>query len=278
MDATGSLTVAPATGAVKVTGALESLHGGARYTELGVRFLFRVIDEELTEEKIQRLPEQARLFANYFLDSYRCLFGDSWVYPLSEGEFYRPRHGKSVQYRAQIRRGDKGEERIGATFGPSGSRLRGMPNYAADEQGRFRELLLSGTRPALPDLLMLNARRYLDLGEFRVAVMESAAALDVEVEVKAHKQLVKGGMSSGEAQAKLEKVPTKNIVEQILEPAFSQSVVKEPEWAQYVDWFRPLRNKVVHDAFEPSRSESEDCVRLVGDLLVFFRNRPASTP
>ena len=97
------------------------------------------------------------------------------------------------------------------------------------------------------------------------------AALDIVAEQKAFEILLARDMAEDEARAKLEPMSTFAILRTFLIPAMQLPDDSPRPWTQWLETHRKLRNRVVHDAYEPTIEEAEESLRHVSKLCVFLR-------
>jgi hypothetical protein len=62
---------------------------------------------------------------------------------------------------------------------------------------------------------------------------------------------------------KLELRTTKQIIKDILQPIIDQDIIGSEEWIAITGEFNDLRNKVIHDAYEPTQKEVIDAMVIV---------------
>lgn len=248
-----SVVVTPATGEVKFEG-----EAAQRRTRASITFVL-VVPENIDKGPETKIWELCRRFFNAFINSYRYLFHDSRVYPLAPAEFYSVRHGIAPRFKAAtVDDAGHGARQMGVTHGDWPLEIRSEPTLSDSEVQRFRELLRQNAQPPIVDLLLLNAQTYIDRGEYRLAVIEAGAALDIAVEDAGFRLLVAQGTGKAEAASQLEQMNTVVIAKSIVQPRLSWDLLGSEEWQEYNSQLRPLRNAVVHDALEPDKNQSQN--------------------
>jgi len=123
---------------------------------------------------------------------------------------------------------------------------------------------------ALPWLLKLPDSTAEDDAKKVLAVIDMNAALDVLVEQKAQMWLLHNGLSAADVNAKLEKKNTVAIMRDILLPNLEVPPGSGFPWDEWFGKHRHLRNRVVHDAYEPKPEEAQESFDNVTKLCRFI--------
>ncbi len=204
---------------------------------------------------------------NAFLDSYRYVFNDETIRPLTPADFYAVRFGRALLFRVESEElGGSKTISQGISFGDYPLQVKTARMVGDEEIAKFREFLKTDANPPLPATLLLNARGFISQGEYRLALIETGTALDIAVEEAALRVLISKGQSRPEALAVLEPKPTRKIAKEVLQPSLTWDLLGSSEWQDYDSRFRDLRNAAVHDAVEPGKPEAEKFVAVVSAL------------
>jgi len=245
--------------------------GLLQYTLITVQFWRkkrRDISEEIQQQCDCRL---AYRFINRFIDIYRYVTKDLEVRPLTWKDFHSVRAGRALHYLGnEIVKGN-GKLIMGVMF------TEDFPIVMADDvllneeqHSNIIEWLYNDKKPEIVDLLLLNAEAYKMDQEFRLAVVEVGTALDVVVEMAALQAMKGQGFSQIDIE-KLERLSTKQIVEEKLRTLIKPDIYKLKVWQDWDKIGRVLRNKVVHDGYEPTIDEVQFCLNTVKSLISDIR-------
>lgn len=260
----GQLTAAAG---ARVPGAM--LH----YTEATIGFFKQIRGPAVAEDDTKKVLAIARTCLNHFLDVYRFIARDTDVRPFSLREFHEVRAGRGLLVQSIVKRADGGGTLAsGVYFDEKEPILLSSPPPLGDPAvTELREHLKAGHTPALSQLLLLNSEMYLQAGQTRLAVIDMNAALDVLVEQKAQMWLLHNGLSAADVNAKLEKKNTVAIMRDILLPNLEVPPGSDFPWDEWFGKHRHLRNRVVHDAYEPKPEEARESFDNVNRLCRFIR-------
>ena len=249
------------------TGELTEAHNinvpGAmlQYSFVTMQFWKRVSSLSNNEEKIiQNSITRCHKYLNRFIDIYRFLTLDTEVHPLTIAEFHATRTGQSLHY--WINCNEEGKLIMGSAFGEPGISTIPKP-FGAEIDTRIRDMFEAGAQPPIVELLILNAKSYLEKGEYRLAVIDLGTALDVNVEQVTIDLLKQRGELTDQKVKELERLTTKLTIENILKHVIEQDITKSKEWILVDNKFRTLRNKVIHDAYEPTQKEVIEAMEIV---------------
>jgi hypothetical protein len=241
------------------TGELASATGahvpGAmlRHTEVHIGFFTRVPSMDMDHQRRDRVIVLAYQALNHFLDVYRFAAGDTDIRPLSFREFHQVRAGQALFVQCHMREGEHGSLSRGVVFEDDDPMVLGKPATLAEaELTEFRERLRLGHRPVLGRLLLLNAQMYCSSGQTRFGVIDMNAALDIVAEQKAGKCA-----EPAVPVERLERMTTVAIMQEVLLPRVDRNHQIHTVWADWFGTFRQLRNRVIHDAYEPTLDEAE---------------------
>lgn len=260
------------TGAIMIGKGVHLPGAMLKYTEVFIRFSKILKTESVTQEDSREVTTVARDFLNYFLDVYRFTVKDSEVRPLTVIEFHEFRGGRGLLLKSNVRHDDRhGEATFELVLNREDPFVFGQVPLLTEQQTKeLRQHLESGDVPRLSPLLLLNARMQIRAGQRRFAVIEMNSALDIVVEEKAKLWLINNGCSEIQAESRLEWKNTKAIMKEILLPTLKVPDDWEFPWAEWCTECGPLRNRVVHDAYEPSREEAERSYEIISKLCLFL--------
>lgn len=253
---TGKLTEAVA---AKVPGAM------LQYSLVTLQFWKRgaIKSNETQAETNEKNIALAHEFLNRFINVYRFITSDIEAHPLTRRELSEVRANQTLGFR--INSPQQGKLIMGTYFGEHGFTSVPQP-FGDDEHQRVTQMLLNGVEPPVVDLLLLNSRAFLRDGERRLAVVELGAACDIDVEQVTMNILRLRGELSDEMRQRLEDSFTRQIARDRLQPIINEDLINSTPYTEWDATFRPLRNKVVHDAYEPTSAEAEKALQVIESL------------
>ena len=118
-----------------------------------------------------------------------------------------------------------------------------------------------------------NAESLVRRGELRLAIVDMNAALDILVENRGIEILQADGSTVEAATGMVEALTTHQVMNQILIPNIrEQNITHDPRWADWTGIFKLLRNRVVHDGYEPSVGEATASLTAIRALMGFVRD------
>lgn len=209
----------------------------------------------------------AHKFLNRFINVYRFVTSDIEAHPLTRREMSEVRANQTLNFR--INSPQQGKLIMGTYFGENG--FTSMPQPFGDgEHQRITRMLLDGVEPPIVDLLLLNSRAFLRDGERRLAVIELGAACDIDIEQVTMNMLKLRGELSNEIRQRLENAFTGQIAHGMLQPIINEDLINSTPYTEWDTNFRPLRNKVVHDAYEPTPEEAGAALQTIESLHAFL--------
>lgn len=257
---TGELTEAVA---AKVPGAM------LQYSLVTLQFWKRgaIKSSEAQAETNEKNIALAHKFLNRFINVYRFITSDIEAHSLTRGELSEVRADQTLNFR--VNSPQQGKLIMGTYFGEHGFTSVPQP-FGDDEHQRVTQMLLEGVEPPIVDLLLLNSRAFLRDGEQRLAVVELGAACDIDVEQVTMKMLKLRGELSDEIRQRLENGFTSQIARSVLQPIINEDLINSAPFSEWYTIFRPLRNKVVHDAYEPTPNEAGAALQMVELLHAFL--------
>jgi len=260
--ATGRLTLADQ---AYVPGAL------LKYTIVQVGFSRRLKGPKVTEADNLSTRDYVHKFINHFLDIYRFIANDDTIRTLSRTELHQIRAGQAFHLQSNHIVAGHGKFSMGVIFDESDPMMVGGARSLDEGQlATFRTKLIANEKPAIPALLLLNARGYLRSADFRLAIIDMNAALDIVVERKAVELLVSQGRPHEEAEDELEPKSTSSIIKNLLLPHILLEVRPTEAWDEWLSTHRRLRNKVVHDGYIPTQAEAQSSFDNVERLCNYF--------
>jgi hypothetical protein len=251
------------TATVMLIPATGKINPGDVHSRMSVHFLHD--GNGLDEHQIATQQQQIALrYINAFLEFYRVFFSDPKIRPLDPAEFFEVRFGSAVRYKVEgAQPTGKPKVRIGVTFGDHPLTII-AGSLAENEVNKFRAALASECELTLPVSLLMNARSYVSRGNHRLAVIEAGTALDVLIEEVAINVLVSKAVARADALKQLEPMSTSRIAESTIQQAFD--ILGTKQWGEYQLRLRPIRNAVVHDAFQPDKALATEFVDTVQGL------------
>ena len=242
-----------------------------QYSLVDIMFTRRVdfSSPEAQQNCIEESIEKAYIFLNRFVDVYRLISCDTNVVPLTRADFYGTRANQSLHFWANCP--SIGKLAMGSHFGKQG--ISAAPNPLGDElQNKIIDFLKSGEQPQIIDLLLLNAKSYIEKGDYRLAVIELGSALDINVEQVAKRLLNIHKEYDIKNSDSIDKMTTKKIIENIISKTVPTKINDSSEWLAVDNKFRELRNTVIHDAYVPSLVEAEDAMNIIRTFCDLLRD------
>ena len=249
------------------------------YTRVSIEFTRKIEAAEPTENETETARNSARRYLNRFLDAYRYVSKDTRVRCLSQAEFHKVRSRHALHFVTRSRVKKRVVQKMGVMFDEQDPLCLGKTEEIPLAQ--IEELttrLESGQEPLPEWLLLLNAESYIRSGEYKLAVIDMNTALDIVSERQAFHWLTHKGTSKKDSETCLNKMFTMTIVEQILIPAIPESARGSFRWEDWRQQCRPLRNRVVHDGYEPTCDEAEASYEIVSSCCKYIASlEPASS-
>ncbi|MQY67132.1 MAG: hypothetical protein GH159_02260 [Dehalococcoidia bacterium] len=259
---TGELTEAVA---AKVPGAM------LQYSLVTLQFWKHgaIKSKEAQAETNEKNIALAHKFLNRFINVYRFITSDIEAHSLTRGELSEVRANQTLNFR--INSPQQGKLIMGTYFGEHG--FTSVPKtFGDDEHRRVTQMLLAGVEPPIVDLLLLNSRAFLRDGERRLTVVELGTAFDINVEQVTINILKLRDELSDEIRQRLENAFTIQIARSILQPIINEDLINSTPYTEWDTTFRPLRNRVVHDAYEPTSVEAEKALQVIESLHALLAN------
>lgn len=273
---TRSVAVEAATGRL-TEGSFADVPGALlRYTVVSI--MFSLLCATPTTPRTLKLAarDRALQYLNRFLDLYRHIASDVDIRHLSRSEFHAVRAGHALHFQTNRIRGQQGTFEMGVLFDEKQPASIGSIELVTAEQlDKLEKGLSIGVVPALPDLLLLNARGSALRGENRLAIIDAHAAFDILSEAKAMERLVRAGRTSVEAERILEPMSTSRIWSEHLEPYLDPTDLQKTPYQKWRENWRGLRNRVVHDGYEPSDGEADEYLNDIEKLCAFVARAKA---
>jgi hypothetical protein len=275
-DKDNGVVIAPYTGQVVDVGVGVEVPGaGIRHTRAYVEFAMALNGLELAAAEKRSKLLSAKLL-NCFLDSFRVLFNEPRVYALSPSEMFSARYGYAPRWWFDVGR----HIQRGVTFGDYPLHVTAVGAQRPEQVDLFRKQLAMGP-PPLVDSLLMDSSTYLMRGDNRLSVVTTGCAIDICVEDAALSLLARAGKLDRRSRDQLESISPTAIMRDYIAPLCGDSIPSNPCWLTYTQQIRPLRNKCVHDAYEPSTEEAESslCVaRSLASLLFSLSGDFAAAP
>ena len=243
-----------------------------RYTEVTITFSKKIPESAVRQADIKDVLSLAHRFLNRFLDCYRLITRDSEVRPLTRAEFHQVRGGRALSVWCNVKRSNgTGTLGAGVFFDEENPIVIGNSKPLTEsEVTELRKHLRAGEIPALAPLLLLNAEMYLRSGQNKLAVIEMNTAFDILVEQKAKALLVHLGQTPSDVENELERKNTTAIVKTFLLPNIDPPSANDFPWDEWYTKYRPLRNRVVHDGYEPEVEEAQNSLANLRKMCNFI--------
>lgn len=260
---TGELT--EAVGA-KVPGAM------LQYSLVTLQFWKRsTIKSNEMQDEINKNIALAHKFLNRFIDVYRFITSDIEAHSLTRGQLFEVRAGQTFHFWMNCLEEDglKGKLIMGTDFGEHGVMPIPQP-FGDNDHQRITQMLLEGVEPPIVDLLLLNSRSFLRDGERRLGVIELGTACDIDVEQVTLNMLKARGELTDKMRERLENNSTRWIAREILQPIINEDTINSAPYTKWDNDFRPLRNRVVHDAHDPTPEQVEAALEVIESLHAFL--------
>jgi hypothetical protein len=257
---TGELTEAVA---AKVPGAM------LQYSLVMLQFWKRgtIKSKETQAEINEKNVALAHKFLNRFINVYRFITSDIEAHPLTQRELSEVRANQTLNF--QIDCPQQRKRVMGTYFGEHGFTSMPQP-FGDDEHQRVTQMLLEGVEPPIVDLLLLNSRAFLRDGERRLAAIELGTACDIDVEQVTLNMLKLRGELTAKMKESLETNSTRWIAREILQPIINENIINSAPYTKWNNDFRPLRNRVVHDAYDPTPEQAEAALQVIESLHAFL--------
>ena len=240
---------------------------GSRHTRAYIDFFVGLNRVNPSDAEFAHLRGLSRRFLNSFLDTFRVLFNDPKVYPLSPAEFFLVRFGYAPRW--NLLTSDR-QMRMGITFGDHPLQVEGISILQTAEVERFKEVLAKGP-PQIVDTLLMDGSTHVARGDFRRAVVDVGSAIDICIEEVSLTLLARCGQLDEKKRDWLERVSPMEMMRKCVAPILGPTILDNPHWKAYEKDARPLRNKCVHDAYEPSNVEALSALSLGRALIHFLR-------
>jgi len=114
---------------------------------------------------------------------------------------------------------------------------------------------------------MVSAYAALSRGQTRQALIDGSAALDITTAQLTISLLERGGMSTDEAEAKVEGLATKQLVLRLLSAKLGAPLTESTQWSAWDTKVRQLRNAAVHTGTAPPLRATADALRSIANLI-----------
>lgn len=230
---------------------------------------------QLISEYSQPALEEGMAVANYFIAAYREVTRDFYIKTFSKDEIYR----------ATINWFDGSEFLGGVEHGSFGKGMTLEPvGLLPETDQKFRQRLKVYSLTPLYTEVAMNARDYLDLGNYRMAVIESRTCVEVVIDQLLQAHFTERG-TSVEKVKRLLNVRRKDIqtIEDALEKAWINNKLTKglkhvlgKSLDENVDlWERWLkaksnRERAVHRAVDVSEADAKDAIETLSQIFDFI--------
>ncbi len=230
---------------------------------------------DLISKYSQAALEEATAVANYFIAVYRHVIHAFYIRTLSRDEIYRA----TINWFA-------GSELLGgaehASFG-KGMTLEPVGLLPETDQ-QFRQRLKVYSLPSLYDELAMNAHDYLDLGNYRMAVIESRTCIEVIIDQLLQAHFTERG-TSVETVKRLLNVRRRGVqsIEDVLEKTWINSKLTnglkhilgkslDEDVALWGKWLKAKSNRerAVHKAVDISEADAKNAIDTLSQIFDFI--------
>lgn len=230
---------------------------------------------ELISEYSQAALEEGMAVANYFITVYREV----------THAFYIKRFPRDEIYRATISWLSGNEFLGGAEHMSFGKGMTLEPGLLPKTEQQFRQRLKVYSLPSLYAELAMNARDYLDLGSYRMAVIESRTCTEVLVDQFLLDHFIQKGVTIQDIKKVLRvgKSVVCDTIEDVLQKAEINEKLKRglkcvlgKSLAENVDlwekWRKAKRNRerAVHKATEVSEADAKEAIDTLSQIFDFI--------
>lgn len=215
--------------------------GRASFSTIRVIFDLSPIREEL-HSNMELFCSLAIQAVNHFIDHYRVIADRPYIGPITP----------SVIQHFDITTEFESGKTTNQVFGTGSGPLHGFGGAIVDEQDiALREAVKKLQPPNIDDTLDANIRDYLDLKEWRLAVIEAAVMFEAWLSRWVRKKYVGNGLSESDIESKFKKSDgfPKSITAIARNLVTDSSAFDFSKTSEYTKWevnVRDLRNDIVH--------------------------------
>jgi len=230
---------------------------------------------ELISEYSQAALEEGMAVANYFIKVYREVTRDFYIKTFSKDEIYR----------ATINWFDGSEFLGGVEHGSFGKGMTLEPvGLLPETDQKFRQRLKVYGPLSLYAELAMNARDYLDLGNYRMAVIESRTCIEVIIDQLLEANFTERGVNVEEAR-KLLNVSKKGVqtIADVLEKAWINNRLTKglkyilgkglaEDIALWEKWLKAKndRERAVHEGADISEADAKEAIDTLYQIFNFI--------
>jgi len=230
---------------------------------------------ELISEYAQAVLEEGMAIANYFIAVYREVTRDFYIKTFSKDEIYR----------ATINWFDGSEFLGGVEHGSFGKGMTLEPvGLLPETDQKFRQRLKVYGPLSLYAELAMNARDYLDLGNYRMAVIESRTCIEVIIDQLLEANFTERGVNVEEAR-KLLNVSKKGVqtIADVLEKAWINNRLTKglkyvfgkglaEDIALWEKWLKAKndRERAVHEGADISEANAKEVIDTLYQIFNFI--------
>lgn len=170
-------------------------------------------------------------------------------------------------------------ELLQQTYGASGGAMQGMGgSIPADQDNQLRIAVANATLPDLDKTLDANIRNFLDLKDWRLAVIESAVAFEAWIS-KHLKQVLRSKNATNDEIASVFKDnkgrprAINDIAQNQIRKVTGYDFSNAPEYGLWATKVRDLRNDLVHGArFDVSEDEARGAYDAINNAMLVIAN------
>lgn len=139
-----------------------------------------------------------------------------------------------------------------------------FPDLSEEETDNFKNGLINGFKVPVEEKLIIVAKSLWYRCEYRSAIIESSAALEIAVEKKLINKMESSGMTQSDIEKELAHTETnfKQRCDHYLEKYTGKSFIKDNEslWLLIDNNRKDYRNKITHSDKEPDRDTTESII------------------
>ncbi len=224
--------------------------GRASFSSVRVMFDMTSINPE-HHQNFPLFCQLALQAINHFIDHYRVIADRPYIGPVTMAVI------QSFNVTTEFEDGEQINQQYGSGSGP----LNGMGGAIPDEQDRaLRAAVSRPIPPNIDEMLDANIRNYLDLQEWRLAVVESAVAFEAWVSRYLRERLAACGTSDVEQffldSRGLPRSMT-SIAQKLVKQLTGHNFGETDEYKAWASKVRDLRNDIVHGKrFDVTREQA----------------------
>lgn len=244
---------------------IKDQNGTFRFSSFYIQFDKKVdktaLDGKPLDVILSEIKEISLVAVNKLIDSYRSVTRDAYVQRLGSLEIntvYFINHNQGFYI-------------LSSGFGIEGATM----NRSKDEIVKIEEMLRSGTKPEIYDLLILDAQSSFDNKNYTLAVVQSFQAFEIFYENFLLKLLIQRGDSEADAINYLDQNwRTKDRLKKCLNDLKGVSLYDSNRvlWDKWCTLYDKTRNEIVHQGKEPSSTEVSSTLETNIELIEWIKS------